>query len=83
MEEFKWLLTAEAAKAIDQLSKRERVQLFLIFDHIARFPHVSGMEVGGQGRKRPAFHNVFGRWTITWWVDFPVKEIHILDIEKR
>jgi len=83
MEKFTWLLTSEVAETVDKVSKRERAVLFLIFDQISRFPHASGVEIGGTGRKRPAFHQLFGRWSVLWWVDFPVKEIHILQIDRH
>lgn len=82
MEEWQWLLTRDAAGAYDSRTRRERVRLIALFDHIAAFPFALGVEHLIAGRKSPIQRATFGKWTVTWWVDFPVKEVHILDIER-
>ena len=82
MERWEWLLNREAAEAHDRLARRERIRLAALFDHIAAFPFTAGMEHPGAGRKSPIHRGAFGKWTVTWWVDFPVKEIHILDLSR-
>lgn len=81
MEAWQWLLTRDAAEICDRCTRRERIRLLAAFDHIAEFPFAAGFEQWAAGRKCPIYRGVFGKWAVAWWVDFPVKEIHILDIE--
>lgn len=82
MEKWQWLLTRDAAETYDRCTRRERIRLVALFDHIAAFPFVAGVEHLTSGRKSPIHSGAFGKWTVAWWVDFPVKEVHILGIER-
>ena len=82
METWQWLLNRETAEVLDHCSRRERIRLVAALDHIAKYPFAAGLTQHTTGRKSPVTRAVFGRWAITWWVDFPAKEIHILDIER-
>ena len=75
-------LTREAAEAHDRLPRRERIRLAALSDHIEVFPFTSGMEHPGAGRKSHIHRGTFGKWTVTWRVDFPMEEIHILDLSR-
>jgi hypothetical protein len=82
VETWQWLLTRDAAEIFDRCTRRERIRLVAAIDHIACFPLVAGAEHLVLGRKSPIYCATFGKWAVTWWVDFPAKEIHILDIER-
>jgi len=82
VETCQWLLTRDAAETYDRCTRRERIKLAALFDHIATFPFASGVEHLVAGRKTPIHRGAFGKWAVAWWVDFPVKEVHILDIER-
>ena len=82
VETWQWLLTRDAAETFDRCTRRERIRLVALFDHVGAFPFASGVEHLITGRKSPIHRGTFGKWTVTWWVDFPVKEVHILDIER-
>ena len=79
MRPFKLFFSHEAVAALAAIPARRRLALFNRMDAIALFPY-DGKEFQGEGRKQPAFVRQFGEWRIVWWVDFPVKEVHVLDI---
>ena len=78
MAAYRWIVADDATRILDVLTRRQRAVLFRHFDHIGAFPE----HETGTGRHPARRVKMFGSWRITWWVDSPVKEVHILDIEK-
>ena len=82
MAAYRWIVADEAVRILDVLTRRQRQVLFRHFDHLAAFPDQATEDVVRYGRKVPVQIKTFGLWRITWWIDGPVREVHILDIEK-
>ena len=81
MRRFKLFFSREAVAALAAIPVRRRITLFNLMDAITLFPY-DGEEMQGEGRKQPTYKRWFGDWRVVWWVDFPVKEVHILEIER-
>ena len=82
MAAYRWIVADDATRILDVLTRRQRAVLFRHFDHIGAFPEQPAERESGAGRHPARRVKMFGSWRITWWVDSPVKEVHILDIEK-
>jgi hypothetical protein len=63
-------------------TKREREDLLRIFGTMANSPYQKGEWVQRTASGRELQVKRFGRWLIRYWLDDPVLEVRIVDVEK-
>ena len=63
-------------------SKRQREELLRIFDFLSREPFTSGDSTQADRTGRRCQVKRFGPWSVTYWPEHLVNEIHILDVER-
>ena len=62
--------------------KRRREELLRIFDFLAREPFTAEDHIQQDRTGRRCMVKRFGPWSVTWWPEHLVDEIHILDVER-
>ena len=83
MKRYRVVVDARVIEYFDCLTKRERGRRLDIFDHMAEFPHNKGHTRIKDKAGRTNEVTDFGVWRITSWVDGPVHEVRIADVERR
>jgi hypothetical protein len=63
-------------------SKRRREELLRIFDHLAAEPRSAGDSLQLDDTGRECQVKRFGSWTVTWWPEHLVSELHVIDVER-
>jgi hypothetical protein len=63
-------------------SKREREELLRIFKSLADSPYQTGEWRQKTRSGRELQVKRFGKWLVTFWLDAPVLELRIVDVEK-
>ena len=63
-------------------SKREREELLRIFKSLANSPYQTGEWRQKTKSGRELQVKRFGKWLVTFWLDAPVLELRIVDVEK-
>ena len=63
-------------------TKGEREDLLRIFSTLAASPHQRGDWLQRTGSGRELQVKRFGRWLVRYWLDAPVLEVRIVDVEK-
>lgn len=76
---YHYLLTESALATYSDCTARQRAQLREAFLQIAEFPDAGHEQWSIRGFDYAARR--FGRWSISWRVDSPVKEVHVIRIE--
>ena len=82
MKPYRAVVDARVIEYFDCLTKRERGRLLDIFDQMAEFPHIEGHARIKDKTGRANEVKDFGGWRITFWVDGPVHEVRIADVER-
>jgi len=76
---YKYLLRTEALEFFHQRTSREREVLIRHFKSLAEYPAQEADYEYDEGGATTAVKH-FGSWQITYWLDDPVRHVHILDI---
>jgi hypothetical protein len=82
MKRYRFVVDAQVIEYFDCLTRRERGRLIDIFDQLAEFPNVEGDTRITDRSGRVNEVKDFGVWRITFWVDGPVHEMRITDVER-
>lgn len=79
---YRYALDEEVAAVLHRCSRREREQLFDRFAEIARYPDdAADFELRGRDGRMYSVA-LRGNWVITYWLDFPVREVRFVGLEK-
>ena len=62
--------------------KRQREELLRIFDHLASDPFQKGDAIQRDHTGRDCQVKRFGPWSMTYWPEHLVSEIHVIDVER-
>jgi hypothetical protein len=79
---YKYTVDDEVLRVFLSSSKRQREELLRIFDHLAANSHMAGDSVQSDQTGRTCQVTRFGIWTVTWWAEHLVKELHVIDVER-
>jgi hypothetical protein len=63
-------------------SRREREELLRIWQGLAAAPYQNGEWLQKTASGRQLQVKRFGRWLVRYWLDDPVMEVRIVDVEK-
>jgi hypothetical protein len=63
-------------------TNRQRQELLRIFDFLSNEPFSEGDTTQSDHAGRRCQVKRFGPWTVTYWSEHLVKEIHILDVQR-
>lgn len=80
--ERKFVLDDAVVEFFSGRSKREREELLRIFRNLADSPFQRGEWLQRTASGRELQVKRFGRWVIRYWLDAPVLEVRIVDLEK-
>ncbi len=79
---YKYTVDDSVLQLFFSARKRDREELLRIFDHLAANPHLKGDSVQLDNTGRPCQVSRFGVWSITWWPEHLLKQLHIIDVER-
>ena len=82
MREHKFVADGSVLEFFGGRSKREREDLLRIFATLADSPHLRGDWLQKTNSGRDLQVKRFGRWLVRYWLDSPVLEVRIVDVEK-
>ncbi len=80
--DFSWLINQQSTAVFVGLRKRQRAHLLQALDSLAKnpYPEMAGRFQDAKGRL--FYIKQFGEFVITYFVDDPVRQIHIVDLVK-
>jgi hypothetical protein len=79
---YRVLVAADALLEFNGQAKRARLKLIDIFSQIGAFPEAEIDHRVQLANGRTANVRHFGRWIITYFIDSPVRDVHILEIDR-
>ena len=82
IHEHKFVVDESVVEFFLQRSKREREELLRIFKSIAASPYQRGEWIQRTSSGRELQVKRFRHWVIRYWLDDPVREVRIVDVEK-
>ena len=82
MKPYRFVVDDRVVEYFDCLTQRERSRWLDIFDHLAKFPNLEGHIRITDKSGRANEVKDFGVWRVTFWVDGPVREVRIADVER-
>jgi hypothetical protein len=80
--EHKFVVDESVVEFFLERSKREREELLRIFKAMAASPYQRGEWIQRTNSGRELQVKRFRRWIVRFWLDDPVREIRIVDVEK-
>jgi hypothetical protein len=80
--EHKFVVDDAVIEFFSSRNKRERDDLLRIFGMLAQSPYQTGEWVQRTSSGRELQVKRCGRWLIRYWLDEPVLEVRIVDVEK-
>jgi len=63
-------------------TNRQRQELLRVFEFLSKEPFAEGDSTQADHTGRRCQVKRFGPWTVTYWPEHLVKEVHILDVER-
>ena len=82
MAEHKFVLDDVVVAFFAERTRRERENLLQIFRGLAETPYLKGEWLQKSKSGRQLQVRRFGRWLVRYWVDEPVLEVRIVDVER-
>ena len=82
IREYKFVVDDAVVEFFAGRTKREREDLLRTFASLAASPHQKGEWLQRTGSGRELQVKRFGRWLVRYWLDGPVLELRIVDVEK-
>ena len=82
IREYKFVVDDAVVAFFAERTKREREDLLRIFTGLAASPYQKGEWLQRTKSGRELQVKRFGRWLVRYWLDDPVLEVRIVDVEK-
>ena len=72
----------EVIEGLDAFTAKQRLEVFGIIRRLLQNPNASGdwQALAEDGRELEV--KVFGRWQITYWLDSPVWELRVVEVQR-
>jgi len=80
--DYRFIVDDAVLEFFDGCTKRQRDELLRIFHGLANNPYQRGEWVQRTRSGRELQVKTFGRWLIRYWLDDPVIEVRIVDVER-
>ena len=82
MAAYKYSVADEVLHVFAAATNRQRQELLRVFDFLSKEPFAAGDTIQADHTGRRCQVKRFGPWTVTYWPEHLVEEIHILDVER-
>jgi hypothetical protein len=80
--DHKFVVDAAVLEFFSGRTRREREELLRIWSALASAPYQKGEWLQKTAAGRELQVKRFGRWLVRYWLDAPVMEVKIVDVEK-
>jgi hypothetical protein len=80
--QHKFVLDETVVEFFGSRTKREREDLLRVFRKLAESPYQRGEWIQRSQSGRELQVKRFGRWLVRYWLDAPVLELRVVDVEK-
>jgi hypothetical protein len=81
MASYRYSVDAAVLQVFSAATRRRREELLRIFASLLGDPYQRGDWTQPDATGRQCQVKRFGPWTVTWWPEHLVQELHILDVE--
>src|SRR3989442_1252268 len=82
ISQYRVVVDDKVVEFFSSRNKREREELLRIFRGLAKSPYQRGEWLQRTASGRELEVKRFGRWVLRYWLDGPVLELRVLDVEK-
>ncbi len=82
MAAYKYSVADAVLHVFAAATNRQRQELLRVFDFLSKEPFAAGDTIQADHTGRRCQVKRFGPWTVTYWPEHLVEEIHILDVER-